>query len=196
LQARIEAHDQGYPMVTGSIRNGTPTPAGWASYFLDHAGSLPGRPSGLLDVPPAHCSYERAFLVAAGGFPTTLRAGEDTAVNTALFAQGLKAFRASDVVLTHVSRNRTTWSLLRHHFARGQAFARLLLDFDRWEMEVASLPAASFLREALANLNDKTEKFCGATGFGAEGFHAGDQAADGLVPRAAAHDSARPADGQ
>jgi len=128
LQARIEAHAGGYPMVTGSILNGTRTAAGWASYFLDHAAALPGRPSGVLLQPPAHCSYDRGFLVAVGGFPTDLRAGEDTLVNTRLFAQGLVPYRAQGVVLTHTSPSRAVPAMLHHHFVRGQAFGRLLFD--------------------------------------------------------------------
>src|SRR5712692_9911289 len=62
LAARIAAHDLGYAMVTGSIVNGTDTPAGWASYFLDHAWYMSGRPSGELSGPPAHCSYMREPL--------------------------------------------------------------------------------------------------------------------------------------
>ena len=63
LAARLRAHRLGHPMVTGTTLNGTPTPAGWASYFLDHSAVLPGRPSEALGVPPAHCSYERELLL-------------------------------------------------------------------------------------------------------------------------------------
>ena len=48
LAARLRAHQEGHAMVTGSMRNGTFTRAGWAAYFLDHSTSLPGRPSGAL----------------------------------------------------------------------------------------------------------------------------------------------------
>ena len=41
LAAGIAAHDEGWAMVTGTTRNGTDTPAGWAAYFLDHSSVVP-----------------------------------------------------------------------------------------------------------------------------------------------------------
>ena len=127
LAARLRAHDAGHAMVTGSMRNGTTTPAGWASYFLDHAMSLPGRPSQALGGPPAHCSYARDLVLAAGGFPEDLRAGEDTVVNRELWRRGHGAFRAQDVVLTHHSRCTTPKRLVKHHFSRGRGLGRIML---------------------------------------------------------------------
>ena len=43
LAARLAAHESGYAMVTGTVLNGTLTPAGWAAYFLEHTPALPGR---------------------------------------------------------------------------------------------------------------------------------------------------------
>ncbi len=130
LAARIAAHELGYAMVTGSILNGTPTRSGWASYFLDHSGALPGRPSAELEVPPAHCSYVREFLLEAGGFPADLRAGEDTVVNTRLFHNGHRAYRSQEVHLVHRSRCEGPWRLVRHHFTRGQSWGRILTRRD------------------------------------------------------------------
>ncbi|HXJ64968.1 MAG TPA: glycosyltransferase, partial [Actinomycetota bacterium] len=128
LAARLSAHRRGHPMVTGTTLNGTPTPAGWASYFLDHSAVLPGRPSEGLAVPPAHCSYERELLESVGGFPNHLRAGEDTVVNHLLYAAGARAYRAADVPLVHASPCTTVPRLLRHHFTRGRAHGRILLE--------------------------------------------------------------------
>ncbi len=127
LNARIQAHELGYSMVTGSILNGTPTPAGWAAYFLDHSPSLPARPSGELDAAPAHCSYTREALLEVGGFPEDMRAGEDTVVNGELWRRGHRAYRAQEVVLTHRNRCTNALRLVRHHFARGRALGRILL---------------------------------------------------------------------
>lgn len=113
LAARVRAHQRGYPMVTGTIRNLTTTPSGWASYFLDHATVLPGRPSGELSAPPPHCSYDRALLLEAGAFPDDLRAGEDTVANTAMFLAGRRAWRDRDVELFHESPCRNLAILLR-----------------------------------------------------------------------------------
>jgi glycosyltransferase involved in cell wall biosynthesis len=131
LAARLRAHRLGHTMVTGTVLNGTPTRAGWASYFLDHSTSLPERPSGLLDTPPMHCSYARNALLRIGGFPEGLRAGEDTVVNRALFDRGHRAYRAADATLVHHSRCEGFGQLIQHHFSRGRAFGKILRDDPR-----------------------------------------------------------------
>jgi hypothetical protein len=117
-------------MVTGTTLNGNQTLAGWASYFLDHSAVLPGRPSEELQGAPSHCSYHRETLLEIGGFPETMRAGEDTVVNQELVRRGYRAFRAQDVVIIHRSPCRTPWRLARHHFVRGRAYGRILRDRD------------------------------------------------------------------
>jgi glycosyltransferase involved in cell wall biosynthesis len=107
--------------------NGTETPAGWASYVLDHSYSLPGRPSMPLAGPPGAALYRRRLLVDLGGFPEDMRAGEDTVVNQALFAQGHTAYRAADVTMFHLSPCRDVRTLVRHHFKRGQAMGRIIV---------------------------------------------------------------------
>lgn len=133
LAARMRAHDLGFAMVTGTTLNGTPTWAGWASYFLDHSAGLPGRPSTELAGAPSHCSYRRSALLAVGGFPEHLRAGEDTVVNQELARRGYRAYRAQDVTIVHRSPCRTPWRLVRHHFVRGRGFGRILRERDGWE---------------------------------------------------------------
>jgi glycosyltransferase involved in cell wall biosynthesis len=128
LAARLRAHRAGHAMVTGTILNGTRTPAGWASYFLDHATVLPRRPTQQLDTAPAHCSYVREHLFDAGGFRDDLRAGEDTVVNFRLWRAGHRALRASDVRLFHNSPCRTARRLVAHHFTRGRGLGRILLE--------------------------------------------------------------------
>ena len=139
-------------MVTGAMRNGTPTRSGWENYFLDHSTVLPGRQAGELKAPPAHCSYDRDLLIAAGGFPESLRAGEDTYVNNQMFAAGAKAYRSPDIVLTHLTACSDPVTLLVHHFERGRALGRLLFD-PRYALPVhrrhtgrmlASLPVRRF----------------------------------------------------
>jgi len=131
LAARIAAHDLGHTMVTGTTLGGTDTPAGRASYFLDHAEVLPGRPSTVLDAPPAHCSYARQALLDVGGFPEHLRAGEDTVVNHELARRGHSAYRAQEVRLVHHSPCRTRRRLVRHYFVRGRSFGRILIERHR-----------------------------------------------------------------
>lgn len=128
LAARILAHERGYPMVTGSTVNATRTPSGWAAYFLDHSGSLPGRPSQELVGPPAHCSYEREILLRVGGFPEDLRAGEDTAVNHELARLGYRTLRDAEVCIVHANPCGDVRSLVRHHAARGRGLGRIIVN--------------------------------------------------------------------
>jgi glycosyltransferase involved in cell wall biosynthesis len=127
LQARLEAHEAGWDLVTGTTLNGNPTTAGWASYFLDHSSVMPDRPSGELSTAPAHCSYLRSDLDEVGGFPENMRAGEDTVVNLELFRRGRRAYRSGDAGIVHTSRARTLSQMVRHHFGRGRAWGRILL---------------------------------------------------------------------
>jgi glycosyltransferase involved in cell wall biosynthesis len=131
LAARFAAHEAGHAMVSGTMLNGTRTPAGWASYFLDHSSVLPGRPSGRLAGPPAHCSYILDHLLSVGAFPEDMRTGEDTVVNRELARRAFRAYRASDVRLVHRSPCRNVLRLVRHHFTRGRGFGRILADDAR-----------------------------------------------------------------
>jgi hypothetical protein len=126
LQRRVEAHENGYAMVCGTVLNGTHTRAGWASYFMDHAVALSGRPSGVLRVPPSRCSYMRGPLTAVGGFPEDRRVGEDTVVNSRLFELGYRAYHSRDVQCVHKNPCRTAVQLLEHHFERGLGFGKIL----------------------------------------------------------------------
>ena len=128
LAARLTAHRQGWPMVTDSMRNGTPTAAGWAAYFLDHAAVLPGRPSYVFEAPPPRCSYRRELLVDLGGFAEDVRTAEDTMVNDELFNRGYGAYREQAAEATHHSPCRTPAELVRHHLNRGRGRGRLLAD--------------------------------------------------------------------
>ena len=133
LAARIAAHRLGHAMVTGTTLNGTRTVPGWAAYFLDNSTVLPGRPSTVLEGPPAHCSYTRRALLEVGGFPESLRAGEDTVVNHELARRGHTAYRAQDLRLIHHTPCRTRLRLLGHYFARGRSSGRILLEARRTE---------------------------------------------------------------
>jgi glycosyltransferase involved in cell wall biosynthesis len=137
LKARVDAHELGYCMVTGPIANGNPTRAGWVSYYLDHSGSLPGVLSMELQAAPHHCSYWRNALEFVNGFPEHLRAGEDTAVNAALFGLGFSAYREGKAQLIHHSLCTSVPRLCGHHFSRGKAYGILLVS------EAAGNPAQS-----------------------------------------------------
>ena len=129
LQNRIDAHEKGYTMVTGTVLNGTHTWAGWASYFLDHWVAFPERPSAMLGSPPSRCSYMRGPLMAIGGFPEDRRVGEDTVVNNKLFGLGHKAYRSSKIEDIHRSPCTNPMILLHHHYERGLGFGKMLWEY-------------------------------------------------------------------
>ncbi len=166
LAHRVRAHEQGWAMVTGSIVNGNRTPAGWASYFLDHSSALPGRPSGELAGAPAHCSYVREFVDEVGGFPEGVRAGEDTAVNNLLWRRGHRAYREAAIQLTHRSPCSTLPALFRHHFARGRAFGRIMRSDSRGDRSRGKFGRYRYLllhypRARLANTDTRVTEWGG-----------------------------------
>lgn len=130
LARRLAAHRAGWPMVTEVMVNGTDTSAGWASWFLDNTGFLPGAEPAPLTVAPIRCSYHRSLLEEVGGFPD-VRTGEDTAVNEYLFEQGYGAWWETSCVTIHHSPCTSLSRLVRHHHQRGRGRARLLM--DEWE---------------------------------------------------------------
>jgi glycosyltransferase involved in cell wall biosynthesis len=127
LAARLQAHRDGFDLVSGSVINGTKTWAGWASYFIDHYERLPGRKREVLAAGfvPHGCSYRRDILLKRGGFPEDMRAGEDTTVNFALVSRGFSALHDPAVRYTHYTPCRTSRRLLVHHFTRGRGGGRL-----------------------------------------------------------------------
>lgn len=151
LQARLDAHRAGHALVTGSFRNLNATPAGWASHLLDHAQALASRPSSEVDGPPGSCSYARDLLLAHGGFPEDVRAGEDTAVNVALYEAGHRAWRSQRIVLAYRPRSRTAWQLARHQWRRGRALGRLT-------RELAAREGAPVGRLAMARRTIRTPR--------------------------------------
>jgi hypothetical protein len=126
LAARLAAHRRGWAMVMETMVNGTRTRSGWASYFLDNATVLPGRPSYALASAPIRCSYPRDVLLEVGGFPEHWRTAEDTVVNEELYRLGYGAYFAADAVSCHHSPCETPGRLVRHHFRRGRGRGRIL----------------------------------------------------------------------
>jgi glycosyltransferase involved in cell wall biosynthesis len=133
LDARVRWHLDGWGMVTGTTCNGTRTAAGWASYFLDHSGGLPDRPSHRMTVAPSYASYLTDAVRYVGGFPEDMRTAEDTMVNTELFDLGYGAWRGQDVRMTHHSPCVDIRTLLGHHFRRGRGRGTMILRRHRSE---------------------------------------------------------------
>jgi glycosyltransferase involved in cell wall biosynthesis len=171
LQERIDAHEDGYAMACGAVLNGTDTRAGWASYFLDHAVALPGRPSRVLGLPPSRCSYMRGPLEAIGGFPEDRRVGEDTVVNTRLFDLGYRAYYSRDIRCIHKTPCNTVARLLHHHYERGLGFGRILWEQAgspprlrgrgekiRWLLTEYPFRRTRFIREAVREWGEEVKR--------------------------------------
>jgi glycosyltransferase involved in cell wall biosynthesis len=126
LAARLQAHLDGWGMVTCTTENGTRTMAGWASYFLDHSGGLPARPSHAMTVAPSYASYLTEALRYVGGYPEHMRTAEDTVANTALFDLGYGAWREQHATMIHHSPCRRPVVLLRHHHRRGMGYGQMV----------------------------------------------------------------------
>jgi glycosyltransferase involved in cell wall biosynthesis len=126
LQARLEAHDEGWSMVTGLVRNGNTSRAGWASYLLDHAARMSGRPSGEIHGPPGSASYLTEDVRRLGGFPEAMRAGEDTVVNEALCRAGRSVYLRAEASFFHASPCRSLRDVARHHYKRGRGLGQIL----------------------------------------------------------------------
>jgi glycosyltransferase involved in cell wall biosynthesis len=146
LQARLDAHDHGWDLVTGSVLNGNTTDAGWASYFLDHASQHPSQPPGEYHGVPGHASYVTQDVRDVGGFPEHMRAGEDTVVNQELYYGSRRTYFAPDAGFFHASPSTTTRHLVRHHMQRGRALGRIIRnaradDSQAWPLrEIALIP--------------------------------------------------------
>jgi glycosyltransferase involved in cell wall biosynthesis len=136
VDACIRAHRLGYAMVSGTALNATRTLAGWASYFLENSTDLPGAPSRELEAPPVWCSYLRAALLEVHRVPDGMRVGEDEAANRELFERGYGAYHARDVVVIRPSACRSLGALLRHHFRKGRAAGKRLLEEQREQVGV------------------------------------------------------------
>ena len=126
LQARLDAHDEGWDMTTCAVLNGNETAAGWASYFLDHSAQLPTRVSGEFAGAPGHAAYLTEDVLRVGGFPEDMRAGEDTVVNQRLYHDGKRTYFSSEAAFYHASPSRTLQQLAAHHYKRGVGLGRII----------------------------------------------------------------------
>jgi glycosyltransferase involved in cell wall biosynthesis len=124
LAELIAIHDRGYSMVAGTADNGTRSAAGWATYFLDHAASLPGGTDGDLVVAPSRCSFAREPLIDLGGFAERTGPGVETLAADRLLRRGHRATRTALVRISHVSGSATQYGLLRERFDLGRAIGQ------------------------------------------------------------------------
>jgi hypothetical protein len=120
LDAVVAAHDEGHAMVGGTVVNTGRSVVGWASYLLDHAGSLPGGGGPTPAMPPASCSYARTPLLLLDGFPEPA----PSVVNHVLAGWGFSSTRVAG--LTFTSHAPSPASFLGERFHFGQTLVRSL----------------------------------------------------------------------
>ena len=88
-------------MVTGTTLNGNRTPAGWASYFLDHSAVLPGRPTEPLACRPPTAPTNASCSSRPAGSRTTSGRGRTRWSTTCCTRWAPGRLRAADVPLVH-----------------------------------------------------------------------------------------------
>lgn len=150
----LDAHERGFQVVGGEVINQSDSFLGWTSFFLDHAASLPGLPSGPLELAPSLGSMDRAVLRRAEGLTVCSRLCSSPPDASSLSpevleALGLRSWRA-DLVL-HSGTPYRRWADLFHaQFLRGRTLGRVLAS-SAWIPEDGttsrSLIGRAFLRE-------------------------------------------------
>jgi glycosyltransferase involved in cell wall biosynthesis len=121
FEALVAAHDEGFAMVAGTVRNRMASTPGWAAYFLDQASSLPGGSEGELTVAPARCSFARDALLAAGGFDEAAATDVEARAAARLLRDGHRATRRSVVTFGQPTGDGSAGALLRRQFDAGRA---------------------------------------------------------------------------
>ena len=142
VQARLDAHRQGRPVVAGAMTAGPSGqrvgPVSFGSHLALYSYRLPGRPAGPVVAPdPAvhGLSYTRAALDRIGPFATDVLIGEDTAAATRLATAGTEIWFEPTVRTAHRGPT-SVRELLASHRRRGVATAR-------WAPEPMSRAAAA-----------------------------------------------------
>jgi glycosyl transferase family 2 len=124
LAKLAEAHESGHELVGGTVLNASDSAVGWASYFLDHAASLPSGNEGMLTVAPVCSSLPRdATLALPLGHPDR---GSLPSASEQLFARGFSAARAGGLTFVHRCADQSWLGLLGDRFRKGRALEREL----------------------------------------------------------------------
>jgi len=105
LDTLVRAHDAGNAVVTGAVRNGTRSLAGWACYFDG----------------PVHASFAREPLLRLGGFRDRPPDAVERDARDRLLADGHRSGRASNLVFEHRARCMSAGDYLASRWAAGRA---------------------------------------------------------------------------
>ena len=131
LQARVDAHREGFAAVGGIITNANPDSAiGWANYLLEYVFSLPNRPRELIKGKIIHnLSYDIELFRSYGLFPPDLPLGEDTVFNRKLMLKDVPVLFEPAVKTGHINPT-SIIALVGHHYGHGKYFMRACRNGD------------------------------------------------------------------
>ena len=128
LQARLQRHREGFPLVAGAIANGTPLSAvGTASYYVEYAASMPIAAVLRRQPIPHTVSYVPEVFDRLGLFPEIEVPGEDTLFNHRCMEAGLPVAYEPRASIAHLNLTRVR-DYLDHQRDHGRGLARCVLD--------------------------------------------------------------------
>lgn len=124
LEHRLAAHRSGYPVVAGSIGNGTPgSLVGTAGYFLEYSALIPSRRVLAAQAIPHCLSFRRDLFGRFGPYPEDTLTGEDSIFNERLVTAGVPITFEPRARIDHLNPTSPT-SYWRHHLAHGRGLVQ------------------------------------------------------------------------
>jgi hypothetical protein len=120
----LKAHEQGYAAIGGAIENGVDRVLNWAIYFSDlgrYHNPLPAGPSAFASI--VNISYKRAALDSIR--PVWQERFNETAVHTALLAQGNQLALSPLIVMRQHRQEVHLGSSMRDFFDWGRSFGSI-----------------------------------------------------------------------
>ncbi len=120
IEKMLAQHQNGYDIVGGSVKNGTPHHIiGLAEYLLEFVIVNPWLKSGLSRlIPTCSISINRKVFEEIGFFPNYLKA-EDTIFCERAIAVGKKMYFESEAKITHMNRTRL-FDFIKNQIALGE----------------------------------------------------------------------------
>lgn len=124
LEHRLAAHRRGFPVVAGSIGNGTPRSfVGTAGYFLEYSALIPSRRVLAAQHIPHCLSVRRDLYDSYGPYPEDTLTGEDSIFNERLITANVPITFEPRARIDHLNPTSAT-SFWRHHVAHGRGLVQ------------------------------------------------------------------------
>lgn len=139
LHRMIEAHNDAYAAVGGSIANGNPESLiGWAGYFAEFREFFPFHPEQFMsNIPTCNISYKRWVFEKYGNFPDLMPdrikikhpQQEDLILNLNLYTHGEKILFDPEIRIAHINMTSVKRFML-HQYRLGRNTSYLLKHFN------------------------------------------------------------------